>query len=149
MKRFLALLLMVALGAAAAHAELVSSTPDSGALLSQAPGQVELAFSEPLETLFSIFKVYRLDAEVDLAEDNAGQRLNGLAGALVNEVLELRDDTELRVDTGMISDGATVDTLSLLLNDELPAGHYVAMWRVLSIDTHVTQGFIVFTVAAE
>lgn len=149
MRRLLAVLLLPLLSLAAAHADLVSSEPAAGAV-TVAPERVVLHYSEPLETLFSVFKVYRLDAEVDLTAADAGPRLNGLAAALVSEVLDLRDDEgDARVDTGIESEGATVTELAILLQEDLPAGHYVAMWRVLSIDTHVTQGFIVFTVSAE
>lgn len=146
MKRLLPLILVLSLGLVQAHAHLSGSEPADGDVLSAAPQQVLLRYSEPLETMFSIFKVYRLDAEVDLTADNANQRLNGLAAALVNDVLELREDGPDRVDTGIESDGATVDELNVVLDSDLPAGHYVAMWRVLSIDTHTTEGFIVFSV---
>ena len=150
MRRLLPFLLLPLLSLAAAHADLVASEPENGAVVTAAPERVELRFSEPLETLFSVFKVYRLDAEVDLSAADAGPRLNGLAAGLVNEVLDLRDgEGDARVDTGIESDGATVAELGIVLQEDLPAGHYVAMWRVLSIDTHVTQGFIVFTVSAE
>lgn len=146
MKRLLPLLLALSLSVVQAHAHLSAATPADGEVLATAPEQVALQFSEPVETMFSIFKVYRLDAEVDLDSDNADQRLNGLAAALMNEVLELREDGPDRVDTGTQSDSATTAELSVILDSELPAGHYVAMWRVLSIDTHSTEGFIVFTV---
>lgn len=147
MKRLLTVLMVLSLGLVQAHAHLSESEPANGDVLAMAPEQVTLRFSEPLETMFSIFKVYRLDAEVDLSADNAGQRLNGLAAALVNDVLELREDGPGRVDTGMESDGATTSELSIILEGDLPAGHYVAMWRALSIDTHTTEGYIVFSVA--
>ena len=150
MRRLLTLLATLGLSFAWAHADLVSSEPEAGSLLTEAPAQVVLNYSEPVEVPFSIFKVYRLDAEVDLSADNAGQRLNGLAAQLINDVLELRDDAgaEARADAGLETDGTTVDQVTFVLHDELPDGHYVVMWRVLSIDTHVTQGFFVFSVEA-
>ena len=146
MKRLLPLIVFLSLSIVQAHAHLSGSVPADGDILDAAPDQVALSFSEPLETMFSIFKVYRLDTEVDMTAGNAQQRLNGLAAALVNEVLQLREDGPGRVDTGTESAGTTVPELSVLLADDLPAGHYVVMWRVLSIDTHTTEGFIVFTV---
>ena len=154
MKRLLLTGVALWVGTAFGHAHLSDSNPVAGSILEAAPAQVELSFSEPVETMFSIFKVWRLDTTVDLAEENAEQRLNGLAGALVNEVLELDASAEEllnqsgleRVDTALESSGATVAELNLLLQDDLPDGHYVLMWRVLSIDTHVTQGFVVFSV---
>lgn len=108
---------------------------------------VTLRFSEPLESLFSVFKVYPLNAEVNVSEEGAHARLNGLAAALVNEVLELRDDAEEMVPTQLRTEKATTDELELQFDSPLAPGHYVVMWRVLSIDTHVTQGFFVFTVS--
>jgi len=150
MRRLLTLAVALGFGTAVAHADLVASEPEAGAVLAAAPSEVVLHYSEPLEVPFSIFKVYRLDAEVDPSADNAQARLNGLAAELVNSVLELRDDADAddRVDTGLHTAGATVDEVTFELADDLPAGHYVVMWRVLSIDTHVTQGFFVFSVEA-
>ena|SRR5690625_1441839 len=151
MRRLFTLLATLGLSFAWAHADLVSSEPEAGSLLTEAPAQVVLNYSEPVEVPFSIFKVYRLDAEVDLDADNAQQRLNGLAAQLMNEVLELRDDAEAeeRVDVDLETGGATVDEVTFVLQEALPDGHYVVMWRVLSIDTHVTQGFFTFSVFAE
>lgn len=150
MRRLLIILTALVLGAASAHADLVASEPEGGSVLAEAPAVVVLDYSEPLEVPFSIFKVYRLDADVDLSDDNAQQRLNGLAAELVNDVLELRDDAdaEARADTGLETDGNTVDQVTFVLQEDLPDGHYVVMWRVLSIDTHVTQGFFTFSVEA-
>lgn len=150
MRRLLVLLSALGVSMASAHADLVASEPAGGSVLAEAPAAVVLDYSEPVEVPFSIFKVYRLDAEVDLSADNAQQRLNGLAAEVINEVLELRDDAEAesRVDTGLETDGNTVDQVTFVLQDDLPEGHYVVMWRVLSIDTHVTQGFFVFSVEA-
>ena len=151
MRRLLTLLATLGLSFAWAHADLISSDPEAGSLLTEAPAQVVLNYSEPVEVPFSIFKVYRLDADVDLEADNAQQRLNGLAAQLMNEVLELRDDADAadRADASLETEGATVDEVTFVLQDELPDGHYVVMWRVLSIDTHVTQGFFTFSVFAE
>src|SRR5690554_1307401 len=102
MRRFLSAIALLCMGIAFGHADLLESEPAAGAVLDSAPQQVVLHYTEPVEALFSVFKVYRLDAEVDLDADNAQQRLNGLAAALVNDVLELQDDEEARVDVGAI-----------------------------------------------
>lgn len=74
---------------------------------------------------------------------DAGLRLNGLAGALVSEVLTKRDDVDERADSGVV----TTDTrreVVLMLKEDLAPGYYVVMWRALSTDTHTVQGFYVF-----
>lgn len=145
----LALLLVLAGGSVLAHAELRTSEPAAGEVLEAGPEEVQLSFSEPLETLFSVFKVYPLTAEgVDPAAAGAAQRLNGLAATLVNEVLELRDDADRQVPAELVSAEATTAELTLAFEEPLADGHYVVMWRVLSIDTHVTEGFFVFSVVS-
>lgn len=136
--------LLLGVGSALAHAELKSVSPERDAVLGEAPGEVVLEFTEPAEVRFSTFKVYALDADVDLSAENATQRLNGLAGQLVGEVLTTREDTGARVDTGVTPAGGQSESVTLALPEELPAGPYVVMWRVLSVDTHTTQGFYVF-----
>src|SRR5699024_1348319 len=151
MRRLLSVLLVALVsGSVLAHAELRTSEPAAGAVAETAPEEVVLTFSEPLETLFSVFKVYELDAaDVDLTAADAEQRLNGLAAALVNDVLELRDDEDEQVAAELVSDDATGAELSLQLPEPLGEGRYVVMWRVLSIDRHVTLHCFVFSAAAD
>jgi len=145
---FLAALFLFAPGVALAHATLESSEPAPDATLTQPPAAVRLSFSEEVELDFSLFKVYQLDvAGVDLAADNAWQRLNGLAGALVSDVLDRRDDADARADAGLTNAERRAKEVTIGLRDELAPGVYVVMWRILSIDTHGTQGFLVFRYA--
>lgn len=144
---FLALALGLLLGGhALAHAELLTVDPPGNATVGAAPTAVTLTFSEQVEEGFSIFKAYRLDADVDMAAPDAWPRLNGLAGALVAEVLTARTDAgaQARVDTGLIGGAGRGAEVTLGLRDDLAPGLYVIMWRILSIDTHTTQGFSVF-----
>ena len=136
-------------GLAFAHAELITSEPAANTTVTAELTGVTLKFTEPLETKFSIFKAYRLDAAVDMSADNAWQRINGLAGALVSEVLTSRTDgdAEARVDTGLKAADARSAEVVIDLKQDLQPGLYVVMWRVLSIDTHTTQGFTVFEYA--
>ncbi len=53
-----------------AHAELLRSIPESNAILVQSPPQVELLFSEPLESKLSTIKVYNTNGEVVDAGDS-------------------------------------------------------------------------------
>ena len=86
------------------------------------------------------------DAAMTLDSEEA-LRLNGLAGLLVSEVIELRGDEDARADAGLVTRDARSAAVTLALKPKLPAGTYVLMWRVLSIDTHVTQGFSLFVIA--
>jgi methionine-rich copper-binding protein CopC len=129
-----------------AHAYLESSTPAEGAVLNERPEAVTLRFTEPTEVNFSIYKVYPLEAEIDMAAEDAQRRLSALAGQLVSEVLEARDDDAARADTGVQADSRVSAEVTLPLREDVAAPHYVVMWRVLSIDTHTTQGFFTFSV---
>ena len=71
-------------------------------------------------------------------------RLNGLAGALVAQVLEAKGDEAARADAGVATE-ATSKTVTLNLKPDLAPGTYVVMWRALSVDTHTKQGYYVFT----
>lgn len=99
-----------------------------------------------IEALFSTFKLFRLDAEVDLNAANAELRLNGLAAVLVNRYLGSQEVGEGQVVIELVTDRADRTTVVLRPLEPLAPGHYVAMWRVLSADTHVVDGQFVFTV---
>lgn len=136
-------------GAVHAHAYLEASFPAEGEVLAVLPEAVTLTFTEPTEVTFSLYKVYPLGADVDLNEENAAQRLNGLAAQLVSEVLEAQGDEDARADTGLEAEGRTSAVVTLPLKEGLSAPHFVVMWRVLSTDTHTTQGFFTFSVAPD
>ena len=72
-------------------------------------------------------------------------RLNGLAGAIVSQVLTARDDEVARADAGTATLETTSKTVTLNLKPDLEPGSYVVMWRALSVDTHTEQGYYVFT----
>lgn len=143
----LLLITALGLGVTYAHATLETSEPAKDAVLNAAPSEVTLSFTEPVELRFSLFKVYPLAKEVDLGEDRAFLRLNGLAGALAKEVLEVQDDA--RADTAVLSEEARSETITLGLKEGLEPGAYTVMWRVLSVDTHTTQGQFVFVIDPE
>lgn len=154
MKRFhfrplAALLLALSLTLVSAHAELAEVTPAQDAVVT-APETVTLVFTEATVTGFSLFKVYPLPAVKDLPEgaDPVLAR-NAVAGELVSEVLQKRDDAEERADTGLLTTEAESAEVVMALKDDLVAGDYVIMWRVLSVDTHTTSGYSIFTVTAD
>jgi len=128
-----------ALSPAFAHGFLSASDPAENAVLDGAPASVRLKFSEPVEVGASIFKVYPLPA-------GEGTDLKGAAGALVSEVLRARGDEEQRADAGVSAAASVSQEVEILLKEGLAPGAYVVMWRVLSVDTHVTEGFFVFQV---
>lgn len=148
MKKLLLLLAILLAGVVLAHAELESTTPKPNSTVTEPLDTVSLDFTEAVEVRFSLFKVYKLELPEDFDPDaeNAELRLNGLAGALVAEVLEKSDDQKARADTG-VTEARTGETITLALEEDLAPGHYVVMWRVLSVDTHGTQGFYVFQYA--
>ena len=127
-------------GLALAHSVLAGSDPADNAVLAEMPGAVRLRFSEPVDVNASIFKVYPLAAEGDL------QTLRTAASELVNRVLRERGDEDRRADAGVAAERSVSQEVQILLKEDLPAGSYVVMWRVLSVDTHVVEGHFIFHV---
>ena len=62
-------------------------------------------------------------------------------------MLDRRDDADARADAGLTNAERRAKEVTIGLRDELAPGVYVVMWRILSIDTHGTQGFLVFRYA--
>jgi copper resistance protein C len=127
---------------ALAHANLESSTPeDSSTVMTLEP--VRLTFTENVQVAFSFFRVYKLADEGSLEDTQEKLRLNGLAGQVLATIAE-EDDKAARADAGLITTENTSDVIELELKSDLTPGIYALLWRVLSVDTHVTQGFILF-----
>lgn len=143
-----ALLAFASLSSAAAHAALQSSEPASGSAVPGPVTSIALDFSEGVEAAFSTFKLFRLDAEVDLEADNAELRLNGLAAVVISRHLGSREVGGGQVEIEVLTDSADKSVVVLQTAEPLAPGHYVVMWRVLSADTHVVDGHFVFTVVA-
>ena len=142
----LAALLLGAFSLASAHAALDTSDPAADAVVDTPPSQVTLTFSEPLEVAFSLFGVHRLDAQLDMDEEDAAQRLNGLAAPRVKAWLDSPDeDGSLVPLTVEPASGASAE-VTLVFEEALAPGHYVVVWRVLSADTHPVEDFFTFTV---
>lgn len=132
---------------AAAHAYLDASEPAANAAATDPVTTVTLSFSEAIEVAFSSFKVYRLTAEVDLATADADMRLNALAAPLVTNYNGTAVDGDGKIDAEVTSPADDRSSVVLRFAGDLAPGHYVVMWRVLSVDTHVIDGHFVFTVA--
>jgi copper resistance protein C len=122
-----------------AHAFLNSSVPSADSTVSTPPKEVKLSYSEPVEIRFSIFKVYKLSA----APGADMRALHAVAADLVSADLLKRGDEAARSDAGVATTTRTGTDIVVRLKD-LEPGAYVLMWRVLSVDTHTTQGSFVF-----
>jgi copper resistance protein C len=166
MKVVYAFLLCVFASVSLAHGYLETSSPLDGASLSQAPTEIVLEFKENIETTFSIFKVYPLpEASDSTTEDKMTEHqeehaaddhtddapshsaMDSLAETFVPTVLELKDDPSARVDTSVLTTG-TSKKVVIGLQENLPPGAYVVMWRVISVDTHTIDGYLTFEIVA-
>ncbi len=127
-----------------AHAYLQESVPAGGSTIYEQPKELLLIMSEPVEISFSTFKVYPLETTPEM-----NQRDIVLAAkTLMEEVLMLRGDEEVRLDTGIQNAEKQSTTITLGLKEGLMPGTYVVMWKLLSIDTHATEDFTFFTYKA-
>lgn len=138
--RVMAVLLLLTVQSALAHAGLMTSNPADGAVIS-APQEIVLTFSEPIETMFSVFELHTLD----VAADADHEVRTSAADAAMARVFNM-DATSLR-NTDMLSSGQNA-TVTLTL-PELEPGSYALMWRILSTDSHSSQDFITFVVAED
>lgn len=121
------------------HPYLETSNPEGGSTVAEMPAEIALTLSEPVELKFSIFKVWRLE---DAPADR--RALLEAAGALLEEVLPLRDDAERRADIGVLNEESSSAVIRIGMKEDLEPGTYVVMWRVLSVDTHTSGDFTLF-----
>ena len=159
------------LAAALAHAHLDASDPAHGASVSGPVEAVTLRFSEAVEVGFSTFKVFRLDeavAALGAAAHDHGQAEDHdhaddghdhgpaadldpavLAQAEAVAVAAMADPGFATGQVPAIADpgSGAHDELTLVLAEPLSPGTYVVAWRALSVDTHASDGFMVFEVA--
>ena len=126
-------------GAALAHSYLSNSSILANSILKTMPEHLTLEFSEPLELGFSSFKIYKLETKT-----TDGDKLKLEAQALMNRVLALKNDSTKRADAGLETTASEAALVKLKLKANLKSGIYVVMYRVLSVDTHITQDFFMF-----
>jgi copper transport protein len=101
------------------HAQLLSSVPGSGEVLSQTPEELRLAFSEPLAA--GVLRVDVQDANGEVVAADVGER-------------DPADPRQVLVDLGCC---------------RLPDGAYTVTWLILSAaDGHATRGYLAFGVGA-
>lgn len=67
----------------------------------------------------------------------------------VEDIMAMREDSNARVDTGLMSEERMMSEVVLLLDEALEPGYYLVMWRALSDDTHIEAGYIHFEYAPE
>jgi len=131
---------IVLLSLASAHAFLTTSTPENQSTVGEVPSAIDIVFSEPIEVRFSNFKIYPLAVEPGMTD----REIALAANELVSQVLSLKDDEEVRVDSGVLTGERTSKEIALGLEEGLEPGVYVVMWHVLSVDTHATEDFFFF-----
>ncbi|HZX00569.1 MAG TPA: copper resistance protein CopC [Trueperaceae bacterium] len=147
LRRGILVLLAGVVATAAAHAVLATSSPEAGAVVSESPAEVHLTFTEGVEVDFSDFWLVRMDAaDVDPYADDAQMRLNGRASAYLSAYLSGSPSGEGEVPVEAAWAEGTKSEVVLSLSEPLAPGHYVVMWRALSVDTHGVNGHVVFTV---
>lgn len=139
--RVLALLLSLWTHNVLAHAGLEASNPADGAIIS-APQEIVLTFVEPIETMFSVFELHTLDVATDADHELRASAANAAMAQVFN-----MNATSLR-NIDMLSSGQST-TVTLSLPESLEPGSYALMWRILSTDSHSSQDFITFVVAAD
>lgn len=103
-----------------AHAELVSTSPASGAVVDRAPEAIELRFTEPVDPAPGGVRLVRGDGTTVGDGDGDVGRVDG--------------------------DGSTVRVG--LDPDDLGEGTYVVVWRVTSADSHPVRGAFTFHIGA-
>jgi copper resistance protein C len=127
------------IGLVLAHSKLIDSSIKEGATVRVMPKTITLEFSEAVELGFSRFKLIALDPKIKTLK-----AANTAANDLLEPTLERRDDGASRADDGLLTRAAIAAKLEVKLKAKLPAGWYVMMWRVLSVDTHEGSDFFVF-----
>lgn len=106
-------------GLVSAHAKVISSTPENGAILDVAPATITLKFDDELES----------DGATLVVTDANGAVVDNGDGAV-----DL-SDTERK-------------TMTVSLKSGLGAGGYTATWTVIGDDGHEVSGTVVFAVGA-
>lgn len=163
--RLLAALLLAAfVSLAAAHAHLDVATPDDHNVVTEPLAELSLTFTEPVETDFSRFELYRLDIETSpdgyaSPGGSAWAKLDEAAKAWHDELVargpqdagaegEVEGAGHTAVPLELLVDGAT-DEVTLEIDSELPAGDYMLFYNILSVDTHTSSGYLLFSYQPE
>lgn len=148
MRLLLVLLLAASVGVVGAHAHLADSEPAADSLIAAdaAPSVITLEFTEGVELAFSTFKLVRVEHELDVESETYSMRLNALAAQIASEALAVRGEVEGEIALDLQPARGTEEKFELRLEAPLAPGSYALIWRVLSVDTHIIEEFITFTV---
>lgn len=139
MKKWL-LTLFIGCSLALAHAELENSSPLPDSVVKSSPSLVEVSFTEAIETKLSIFKVYKLEGSFSSIKAS-----HAAAAELIRRAILAKNDQAKRFDVGLDKPAETAPTVRIALKSGLPPGQYLVMWKVLSVDGHVTTDFFLFS----
>jgi copper resistance protein C len=126
-------------GSVMAHANLNAASIKEGETVRVMPRTITLEFSEAVEVGFSRFKLVALEPKIKKLKD-----ANSAAEAMLEATLDKHDDEKTRADDGLHNPPPVAAKLEVKLKAKLPAGWYVMMWKVLSIDSHTGSDFFVF-----
>ena len=148
MRLLLALLLAASVSVVGAHAHLAGSAPAADSLIEAeaAPNVITLEFTEGVELAFSTLKLVRVEHGLDVESETYSMRLNALAAQVASEALAVRGEVEGEVAFELQPARGTEEKFELQLEEPLAPGSYALIWRVLSVDTHIIEEFITFTV---
>ncbi len=138
----------VTAGIALAHANIKSSIPKDGSTLSALPKTVQLTFGEAVETKVSSFKIYWMDEKAIMknGKELPDEAADNIVEKFANTMLALKTDTVDRVDAGY-APSTMAESKTVTLNVKpgtIRPGVYVVMWKLTSVDTHTTSGFMRF-----
>lgn len=125
------------------HAVYVASTPPRDGVVTELR-EVRLQLSEPVHVRQSWFKVYPLTPDDDPVRLRAQASEVVAAAMSIREVTDTRQDEDKRVDAGVITSQALSQEIIVRVKDDPAPGPYVFMWKVRSVDTHVTEGWFIF-----
>jgi methionine-rich copper-binding protein CopC len=73
--------------------------------------------------------------------------MDAAAKMFIPTVIDLSGDEEARADAGLAATEDVAKSVTINLKEDLAPGAYVAMFRILSADTHTVEGFITFEIA--
>ena len=88
----------------------------------------------------------RVEHELDVESETYSMRLNALAAQIASEALAVRGEVEGEITLDLQPSRGTEEKFELRLEAPLAPGSYALIWRVLSVDTHIIEEFITFTV---
>jgi methionine-rich copper-binding protein CopC len=85
-------------------------------------------------------------SEAEHSESEEHSVMDAAAKLFIPRVIDLTGDEDARADTGIAPSEDMAKSVTINLKENLAPGAYVAMFRVLSADTHTVEGFITFEI---